>query len=182
MGQYYTPVIKRNNRFNNYYSHNYGNGLKLMEHSYIRNNFVDTVLKELYKNPGKLAWVGDYAEPDDVNSPEALDFIKSQERDIYTNPKRSDGSFMVDKVVVNHTKKEYVNLAEYIESATKDDWDFQINPIPLLTAIGNGKGGGDYCGNQENMIGHWACDELEVVDEIPDGYTNIVNDVYFEEH
>ena len=42
MGQYYIPIIKRNNgTFETYDSHDYDNGLKLMEHSYVGNSFVD---------------------------------------------------------------------------------------------------------------------------------------------
>lgn len=44
MGQYYKPIIlSDDNKVVAYmYSHDYDNGLKLMEHSYIGNNFVET--------------------------------------------------------------------------------------------------------------------------------------------
>jgi len=54
MGQYYKPISIDKMTF--LYSHDYGNGLKLMEHSYIGNNLVNTVESllapdgEWYKN------------------------------------------------------------------------------------------------------------------------------------
>ena len=180
MGQYYTPVIKRNDgNFSKYYSHDYHNGLKLTEHSYIGNNFVDTVLKQLYNRPGQLAWVGDYAEPSDVESPEAADFIAVEQKNGgYRKPVDAGGNFHLDKVVINHSKNEYVDLLEYKEF-TGEDW--AINPIPLLTTIGNGKGGGDYYGTNMDMVGYWACDLIEVKNYIPAGYKNITEEVIFEE-
>ena len=185
MGQYYTPVIRKGRTdYNIYNSHNYDNGLKLTEHSYIGNNFVDTVLKELYNKPAELAWVGDYAEPDDVSNPEADKFIIAQTGESYRKPVGSNGEFMIDKVVINRSKNEYVDLAEYVKVTPADKWiDVPINPIPLLTAIGNGRGGGDYHGTNMDKIGYWACDTIEVKDakDLPSGLKNITGDVAFVE-
>ena len=64
MGQYYYPTILRekNKRFysEEFYSHDYDNGLKLTEHSYCGNHFVETIMAQLLNNPGRLAWIGDY--------------------------------------------------------------------------------------------------------------------------
>lgn len=66
MGQYYIPVIVLGNKIKKaFYSHAYGNGLKLMEHSYIGNNFVNAVLHEIFEGPlgaQRLVWLGDYAD------------------------------------------------------------------------------------------------------------------------
>ena len=70
MGQYYYPIIlgKKGNSIKGYFlSHSYDNGIKLMEHSYLRNNFVAAVMTYLNKEGGaRLVWAGDYAdkEPD----------------------------------------------------------------------------------------------------------------------
>ena len=68
MGQYYMPVIKRGNVLRRVYSHDFGNGLKLTEHSYVGNNFVNVVANEIVDNPAQLYWLGDYAEEDDFAS------------------------------------------------------------------------------------------------------------------
>ena len=41
--------------------------------------------------------------------------------------------------------------------------DSVLHPLPLLTAVGNGRGGGDYAGINADKIGSWAFDVLEVV-------------------
>ena len=48
MGQYYMPtLIAEDGTVSTLYSHQYDNGLKLMEHSYIGNKFVNAVLTQL---------------------------------------------------------------------------------------------------------------------------------------
>lgn len=64
MGQYYKPINLDKKQF--LYSHDFNNGLKLMEHSWLGNKFVDVIERLLI--PGglwhmtKLVWAGDYAE------------------------------------------------------------------------------------------------------------------------
>lgn len=72
MGQYYMPVIKRGNKLRRVYSHNFDNGLKLTEHSYVGNDFVNVVANDLVDNPANLYWVGDYAEKGDFVSEAAF--------------------------------------------------------------------------------------------------------------
>jgi len=49
------------------------------------------------------------------------------------------------------------------------------NPLPLLTALGNGRGGGDYYDNlpDSDKVGIWAKHILSIEFEIPDGYTEL---------
>ena len=186
MGQYYTPIIKRKDgTFETYYTHDYDNGLKLMEHSYVGNGFVDTVAKQLYNNPGRLAWIGDYAENDDYfNGDDLAVFIKESQEEARELKHRKKPpiaiDFMEDKYVINLTKNEYVDMARYVEEAPIDRWvEAPINPLPLLTAVGNGRGGGDY-GGEDSMVGYWAGDEIVISDNRPAG-TDITEDCYFEE-
>ena len=64
MGQYYKPCNIDTLEY--LYSHEFDNGLKLMEHSYIGNNFVEAVERLL--SPGgpwhkcHLCWAGDYMD------------------------------------------------------------------------------------------------------------------------
>lgn len=64
MGQYYRPIFLNNNNkpVSFAYSHDFGCGLKLMEHSWMKNDFVRFVEKQLIDNPQKLVWAGDYAD------------------------------------------------------------------------------------------------------------------------
>ena len=61
----------------------------------------------------------------------------------------------------------------------KDGWI--LHPLSLLTAVGNGRGGGDYPENRVDyyMVGAWAGNTLEITDKVPDGYE--LEDVRFSE-
>lgn len=190
MGQYYTPIIKReNDSWLGFKSHDYGNGFKIMEHSYIGNNFTETVVKQLLEKPGYLAWVGDYAEIGDVKSDSASEFIEKERKFgnglKYNKPKKvnlMENSLML--IIFNHTKKEYINMFDYCNKQTPDECGCIIHPLPLLTAIGNGKGGGDYYSDVcEDMVGYWACDLIEAgwFNDSTKYYKDITEQVLFKE-
>lgn len=67
MGQYYTPIILDEDGKIEYYlsSHDFNNGLKLMEHSWLGNEFVAAVESLLAQEaPRRVVWAGDYADPE----------------------------------------------------------------------------------------------------------------------
>ena len=62
MGQYYKPIlIAEDGHVCTACSHDFDNGLKLMEHSWIGNNFVNVILAQIRSNPKRIVWMGDYA-------------------------------------------------------------------------------------------------------------------------
>lgn len=159
MGQYYFAVILAEKSGKEYIRTYldptmYNNGSKLTEHSYIDNNFMK-ILENLIGPNGmfyrsRLVWAGDYAaaEPDsnrnlhemcEANSP----FVSTDKSVSYT-------------YIVNHTKKVYIEK--------KGDF----HPLPLLTAEGNGRGGGDYNGPNMDMVGTWARDVISMENKAPD--------------
>jgi len=75
------------------------------------------------------------------------------------------------RFIVNHSKKLFV-----------DKWkvpnvnNLFIHPLPLLTAEGNGLGGGDYQGNSK-LVGSWARDIISVEYTAPDGFQELVFDL-----
>lgn len=179
MGQYYKPVIFNKGRMEVYHAHKFKEkdnsftGLKLMEHSWLPNHFVLAVAKRIYKNPCRIAWVGDYAEDSDLP-----DVAKHAGDDAimlrgiyhrYPGRKSKECSFtMRGKFLVNHTQKRYVDIEEWAVKTDKDGW--VANPLPLFTAIGNGRGGGDYRGANNKKIGAWAWDIISIEDEAPTGF------------
>ena len=191
MGQYYFPTILRrkgNRNFSKqFYSHQYDNGLKLMEHSYIGNHFVNTVLAQLYNNPGRLAWIGDYHENGDMQDKELEkafykaynNFNKENGMSHYTKAKEVENA--KGRFILNHDKKVFIDMKAYEEKAHKDEFGCAIHPLPLLTAVGNGRGGGDYWGINEEDVGIWAGDLIETQDAKPNGYTDVTNEIEFEE-
>lgn len=166
MGQYYMPVIKRGNKLRRVYSHDFGNGLKLTEHSYVGNYFVNVVANNLVENPAQLYWVGDYAEVSDFISESMFnkiyDYAWNRKKKSRTTLEDCNTNFDWDKdwYYINLTKKEYMQMPK------EGNWTY--SPISLLTAIGNGRGGGDYHRDNQ-MIGHWAGDKVYLSTTKPEG-------------
>lgn len=164
MGQYYMPISIEKKEF--VLSHDYGNGLKLMEHSWIGNAFVG-VVENLIKKGGQwynnhILWAGDYADDE-----------KEQERNYYGIVSETGTKLMPVqnkdtnlRYLVNFDKKEFVDLKKVPVSDVWTDengneYNFNIHPLPLLTCEGNGRGGGDYRG-ESPLIGKWARDRVTI--------------------
>ena len=64
------------------------------------------------------------------------------------------------RYVVNHTKRAYVDMSKL---STRD---YALHPLPILTADGNGLGGGDYNGSYDR-VGEWARDVITMENMCP---------------
>jgi large subunit ribosomal protein L21 len=62
-------------------------------------------------------------------------------------------------------KKLFVDLKQYKADSIKDGWC--IFPISILTALGNGRGGGDYEGSDMDKVGSWAFDSVYFTNKTP---------------
>jgi hypothetical protein len=75
--------------------------------------------------------------------------------------------------LVNYDKQEYVDKGKC--PITDYSWgNLKVHPLPLLTAEGNGRGGGDY--HKESgmdYIGSWARCRLGLLEKLPEGFTEI---------
>jgi len=186
MGQYYRPLfIDQNGRMKVYQRiliirtgfpiPIWG---KLSEHAWWDNVWVNTVCSKLFNHPHKVVWMGDYGDDNGVNvnglskrtihrfwravcrthSGRILKFVKFS---------------LEDKFLVNHTKGAYVDCNEYfVQSSNTSRWNTANahHPIPLLTAVGNGLGGGDFEGEGQEHVGSWAGDLIEIVLMAPKEY------------
>lgn len=162
MGQYYKPLNETKGEF--LYSHSYNNGLKLMEHSYLDNDFVCAV--EALIGPGGawegdvVRWEGDYAdgvlELEGKNRYQVATETYSEVHPIPLEQSR--------RYVVNHTKKEF------LDTEGQRAEEFSIHPFPLLICNGNGRGGGDYCGTCPTYVGAWCGDLVTTSDTVPEDY------------
>jgi len=153
--------------------HNYGNGYKLTEHSYIGNRFVSMVESLLcpegmfYKC--RVVWAGDYADNE-----AGLD---TNLHHLASSPINVNKAFNADHVgdmtkyryLVNHSKRLYVDKNLLHDAG--GGYDF--HPLPLLTAEGNGRGGGDYSGSNAELVGTWARDVISVEDVYPENYSEL---------
>ena len=148
---------------------------KLLEHSWLGCDIADAVAYEMYKNPMHLAWVGDYA--DDGDEVEAatngdisykgvwIDDDSKHEFSTHGNDFDYSGKWLV-----NHSKRLAMSFDKYIEESKT--MGVTIAPFPLLTAIGNGRGGGDYGDEYPcyDEVGTWVWDLISIEDVKPDGY------------
>lgn len=207
MGQYYRPMVLTKNERNQdrpaqwinshdvktKYKRNdgktmlLGQGLKLMEHSWMNNPLCQLV--EYLLLPGNawhkqpIVWAGDYADGEYHNTYNWMDIngvIHTHEENLY-NFCKIENKYKVGKkpkllkkfkYILNHTTKQFVDKTKVPKD--KDGW--QIHPLPLLTCEGNNRGGGDYRGDN-NIIGSWARHIISVDAEIPEDYTELIFDI-----
>ena len=170
MGQYYYPIVlSADGKIVVWMcAHNYGNGLKLLEHSYLGNNFVSTfefgLSPEGPHHKSRVVWAGDYAdnEPDQEKNLYRMcneyTMIVPQEKDTTTY-----------RYIVNHSKRQFVDKM----ACKSGEEGMKYHPLPLLTCEGNGRGGGDYPGDSP-LIGSWARDVISVEEVKPEGFDELV--------
>lgn len=189
MGQYYQAVLGSRSGWNKkiYYPLDYDQGLKLLEHGYIDSDFCKKIQSELYKSPKRVIWVGDYAnDKTDSFYSESNRILEEKPRSIpkakliWKNGTQKDkrvieevnGIDYMHKFLVNHTLHVYLDIEKYCNTASANPWGI-IDPLPILTVVGNGRGGGDYHGTNENRIGSWKWHLISVEDFPPKGYTKL---------
>lgn len=171
-------------------------GTKLTEHSYIGNPFADDVSRLIYKNPCKVAWVGDYACGDTTEaerfskkglSAELVDKTFKEDFDeekfaaVHGDLFDWKGTF-----IVNHSTHEYIDMDKYVSQFMDIDGNSDclilspMSPLSLLTAAGNGLGGGDYYNKFpcHSEVGKWCNDTLSIQENAP----TIENGVIYNEY
>ena len=190
MGQYFRPIILKEKENSEQaeqviawmYSHNYGNGLKLMEHSWLKNDFVNTFESLLAPNAeyhkSRVVWAGDYAEDEEnitLKDEEGKEYnpnlysLCNDENEITPNLIKVDNATYY-RYILNHTKNEYVDKDKIVVVDGR-----QVHPLPLLTSEGNQSGGGDYYGKDEkNLVGSWARDVISVQTTKPKGFNELI--------
>jgi hypothetical protein len=194
MGQYYKPVSIDSKQYLN--GHRIGDtlgcesqGLKLMEHSWIKNPMVKAALFLLSEgqawNKTKIVWCGDYAYArDGLKVPDDEGSTVMQDANYYgyagfafkENPV-SETIKGINGYILNHDSKEYVRLQD--TPGNKDGC--RIHPLPLLTCDGNGRGLGDFHGDDPNgLIGKWAYNTISYQTRKPlkaEGFTKLIFDL-----
>lgn len=181
MGQYYKPTIQAIKYEDNRkevrklfvidpYDLDYG--VKLCEHTHRSSEVVRLVTNLMYELnkqdwATQLVWLGDYSNPSFGEKTDLYHELK------YTNVQfRKEDGVIVSAIVegfdgvidmtqdhrylVNHDRHEYINTAENVGAYSQ---------LALLTADGNGKGGGDYWGKNWRDVGLWRYHEISVMDK-----------------
>lgn len=184
MGQYYRPVIQNlSNPDNEMDITIYNRDIdgeytmaKLLEHSYMGNRLMKAICKLLYKNKCKVAWVGDYSEPEELINlgiPSIIANNISSAKGVGLNSVEFDYK---GKYLVNHTKGIYMSFDKYLNDEINTSNPYAIiHPLSLLTAVGNGRGGGDYTAAMNlDLVGTWAWNEIEITDEVSPDYSEVI--------
>ena len=179
MGQYYRPVLEIAGVVTIYgrYLDKRWIISKLMEHSYIGNYMMNTVSKDLFERKGRLLWCGDYAEDNEIEiTGLTVKSIWQVNGDFMKKTK-----FRVNNLYLcNHDTKEYINMKKYITLIEADyDDHLIVHPLSLLTAVGNGRGGGDYYGINKDYVGLWVWNLISFEKEKPLDYKEF--DIEFKE-
>lgn len=175
MGQYYIAAILSDSgsTIRAWLSpYNHGTLAKLLEHSYMNNKLLKSVeyllspLGYFHKSP--LVWAGDYADPEPDPETEKLYSIahNAPTKEIMADDVLGD----TYRFLVNHTKKLYVDKLR----VEPDQYGYTLHPLSILTAEGNGQGGGDYYGSNQELVGSWARNIISVEEEVPEGYEELV--------
>lgn len=176
MGQYYKIAVKTGKEVR-YFMPVW---LKLTEHSEFGGKTTELIGQMLHGKHGHVAWIGDYAEAEEVSAITHGDTSKDERSSARGSawPTPKDGFAMKEKYLVNHTKRLFIDMPAYRGTMDAIPAEEVYSPLPMLTAIGNGRGGGDYMAEMhlpsENLVGTWAWDEISVEDEKPDGYDSFL--------
>ena len=153
--------------------------VKLMEHSWWNNDFTNDVSAQIYNKQRRICWTGDYAnEPDDfkfaINT--ALYTPSYEEvwgRNIKFLPLISINFTLDNKYLVNYDTMQYLDLNEY-KTSSETKWGI-VHPLPLLTAVGNDRGFGDF--HEGNIgyksVGIWAWNLISIKDKMPKGFKKV---------
>ena len=189
-------------------------GVKLMEWSYNLNplilNLINKMANEWKGN--RVYVVGDYAVSSDDE--ESYDYKKlvELEKDLGIYNKKDSQGYKISiydladkykkidlkdmeneeyKYIYNHNKKQYINLEHcplawlYKDKSMKKYETVRISPVSLLLTLGNGRGGGDYRGHNDCLIGYYLDDvtNLEITKEqLNNDYTEFRPEFYEEEY
>lgn len=165
MGQYYS--FSNLDKKEYITPHSFDNGAKLMESAWVNNNYLN-VISNLLENEWfgcKIVNCGDYSD---------------HSSDYYMNPKwkqlkeGNENFNLQDYVLVNLDKNIYCSF----EGCPEDSDGWRINPLPLLLADGNGRGGGDYRGPYQEDVGSWSYDRIGVMKSY-DSRLETMNKVYY---
>ena len=190
MGQYYMISLEKEGKRTVYDRSVDGEYMlaKLMEHSWWLNDCCNAISKLIYKNPAKVAWVGDYSDDVDCTGVKCEFYDEVWGDDVLIcGLKKPNGFTLNNKFLVNHTKKQAIDCNFYknkVEAAihNSENKGWIPHPLPLLTAVGNDLGGGDFHKNNAGYenVGRWYNDEISIEDEMPAGYEK--EDIYFYEN
>lgn len=151
----------------------------------------------------RVAWVGDYATEDHyldhgVKGPKGM--VATLRKAVEATPSAiapgvlrgrlahpaDGGAPYVSVILVCDDREEFLDMEEYRSRAIAlrkregrckgEETSMIPHPLPLLTALCNGLGGGDYDGINMNAVGSWSFRKVRAVlsrEAVPEGYKDV---------
>ena len=172
MGAYYKAVIDNSYSVN---PHKYDNGMKLMEHSYLGNNYCSAI-ENVLKTSRLLVWLCDYHEKDET--------YPHGTWDDYEDKTVKEHSPLEKRYFINHTKEVYIDVEKLVRLSKDISDEWVIHPLPILcNSERSSAGGGDYH-KEDSRRATWCNDEIQVIlalDEIHFNYTDCTEHCIFKE-
>lgn len=183
MGQYYKPIltVSKNKESETlvFYSPNFDEGLKLMEHAYVGNDLVTAVKIAIshYNSKGyttKLTWAGDYADDIEgtsnnlyqINKPNVVG--KADPEGNLTHFLFKENTFSMEMNIPRYlVNLDFLEYIDYEHVGQSNDKELITDPLPILTADGNGKGRGDYKGDGMKFVGTWKGCRVQFTENQP---------------
>lgn len=193
MGQYYRIVnfTKREAVSPRHFD----NGLKLLEWGIIGNEVTDAMIGLMSDRwfGDQVFVVGDYSDVPDEDTTWGKVYERIYNEEVLRGSLHGDeglydlsGDFTAItrdsgviasrdyRFIVNHATRQFIDLDHCPETVGHyfygGTFSLRIHPLPLLLAMGNGRGGGDYRGNNKDLVGSW-CDTVQHID-----FTNVIAD------
>jgi hypothetical protein len=174
MGQYYKAInLDRNIALSPW---DFNHSAKLIEHSAFGSTITTAAMHLLagaWSN-NRIVWAGDYADDEACYRNLNIDSGDNLYSRTTRHLKRIKRSQNVPRYLINHDRCECIDLFAIVHHPER----LTLHPLPLLTADGNGRGGGDYRGN-DHRIGLWARDRLAASNRRPDKYA-VVDGTFIE--
>lgn len=174
----------------------------LLEQCQIGNPYVNVSYMMLSKRPMRVCWMGEQADyPFDPDVDAYANALPEEEFRMYYAMAWENTSFhceiplgtfrddMLRKILnlrttgfylINHTRRTFIDMAAYL--SCNQVAGRCCDPLPLLTACGNGRGKAEFPAEQRGyeLIGTWAFDLLEYSQHWPgDGFLPVT--VFFEQ-
>lgn len=128
---------------------------------------VDTELHD-----DEMSWAADAYDNGDFD-PKEYELIKTE--NYFSFELRGWNKYVTWSIEEKEVLKKYKLEAPKASLFAERTGGWKINPLPLLTASSNGRGGGDYFPESgfENNVGAWVNDLLEVKWDKPENYEEV---------
>ena len=200
MGQYFTAALKKGN--NIIVVEKKPRGMKLMEHSYVGNDYVSAVVKAIRScedSSCQVAWIGDYALSESLDK-NSKDFflsrvfgqdkkkysdvlamakaVETKKNEITLSVSESEMDDYEDHYLLNMDKKQFIHVRKI--------GDGVIHPLAILTCSNPGSGGNYHPHegeDDEKLFCSWCGDNIAYSKTKPsqEAWTEIKEDVFHED-